>query len=188
MLTITPLIARAAGSEDERLALDRLEAVIGQKLSAQDRADLHEQMQTLAQAILSFPQPSTGGASTAVLLCARAEAQLYVGSSLAGCVDLALRPYYLISAGAGFGAGLTLSAFSLIYRSPSGMPVDGVYYGAKIGGALGPWGGSVGIYFRGDGQGHAPAEDAGTDKIYWLGYNIGASFDLSAAFLHIGRL
>lgn len=186
--TLALFFAPPCFSSTETPVLEKLEQTLGRRLSREEFNFLAEQLPSVTQSseLIASANKDAPASGSTILFCARAEAQLYLGSSLAACVDLALRAYYLISAGAGFGAGITLSAFSLIYRSRSGMPVEGTYYGAKLGGAFGHLGGSVGVYFRGGGN--TKTNDINSDRLYWIGYNVGASFDLSTAMINIGRI
>lgn len=121
---------------------------------------------------------------TVVLLCALADFDFFVGASLSGCVDPGLTPYYLVAASTGIAVGVTASIFVLVYRSNIDADVVGTYYGGKGSGSFGLVGAAFGYYFQKQGRKASNAYD----RLYWLGYNSGASVDISAAVLHVGRM
>lgn len=121
---------------------------------------------------------------TVVLVCALADFDFFVGASFSGCVDPELTPYYLVAASTGIAVGITASIFVLVYRSNIDADVVGTYYGGKGSGSFGLIGAAFGYYFQKQGRRSSNAYD----RLYWLGYNSGASVDISAAILHVGRM
>lgn len=126
-----------------------------------------------------------------ILFCAVADADFFIGASISGCVDARLNRYYILSGGAGFSVGASVSTFMLVYSSYSGESIVGTYYGGRWGFAYGFWGGALGTYFRAKDktltlERHNPARSA--DRLYWLGYVAGGAFDISSSILEIGRL
>jgi hypothetical protein len=120
---------------------------------------------------------------TTALFCGLLDFDLFMSASLSACVDAGMNRYYLILAGVGISVGLSGSVFSLIYRTSDRSSIVGTYFGGKISLAYGLKGTSVGVFFR------KPSPLSGAKgRLYWIGYPMGASFDISTAVMHIGRL
>jgi hypothetical protein len=189
--------APAAAEIPARVWVD-LENVIGRRLSAPEREALLAQNAALSRrarpswpsdpavtnADVHLASTSATSAST-TLFCAMMDFDIFVGSSLSGCVDTSFNHYMLISAGAGLSVGISVSAFTLRYRSYDGAEIPGTYLGGRWSFALGRWGGAVGVYFRANAK---RKRWRPKNRIYWLGYVAGAVFDISSSVLHVVRL
>lgn len=161
-----PLKAQSVDTFDAMIA--DLETEIDRPISNAEYETLHE--------------VSVRASGSSILICARAEVELYLGAGFGGCVDRSFNRYYIASAGAGLQAGAHLSAFTLIYRSRSGAGIEGTFAGAKAGGAIGRAGGSFGVFYRTGGKGSR------RDTIFWIGYAAGFAIDISGSVMQIQKI
>lgn len=176
--TDLPLFAQTSDPNDpygpsDMVNLKRLEQQLGRPLQPSER-DFFARLHTN----IDGRQPSS------VLLCARGDLDVYASASFAICTDRYGQLFSMSTIGAGFAMGISGNAFVLWFRAQSQRSsIVGRYYGSHLGVAMGPWGAIGGVYLR-----RAKSGGPGRDQIYFLGYDVGVSIDISINVLSIQRL
>jgi hypothetical protein len=176
--SLVPMPSHALAEGDFR----DLEETIHRELTPSERSDIQSvfyRINALDVGTVLLPVPR------AVIICASADIDIWFTSSIAGCVDRHLNRYYFLSGGTGFTVGISVNAFAVALYSDKTDDITGTYVGTQIGSSLGRYGFNAGFYFRG--LTDNSVVDL-TDRIYLIGPTAGVNFDVSAAFIKIGRL
>ena len=157
-----------------------LEALTGRELTPADREAL-QRASVVAQRLQSqqlFHQAAFGSQTT-ILFCGRAALDAIVGVSAATCLDNRLAPYYILSGGVGFGVGVQVNAFVLLYAPSSYRSIAGSYVGGRGTLARGFIGGTLGYFWR---------ETQPKDRLYWIGYAAGIAVDFDGMVINIQKI
>jgi hypothetical protein len=178
-LVLLGWIPRASSAMD---VIQGLETVIHRQLDGAERSDVHTLIDRIRAADFQKYLP---GLPAAVLICASLDADFWVTTSIAGCLDRHFAVYYFTSAGTGFTVGLSANVFAAALYSLTAKDATGTYMGTQMGMSLGPLGFNAGFYVR-----TMLPVTSSSDKLILFGptASAGASFDFSAAVVNIKRL